>query len=348
MSSLSPLGLLAEPGRNRRTFSVWEVRDLPRKLVFLLVLMLLLSGMEGRTVLGAEKADSPITKPLIIDRTDFPTLYPSTPNLQGEAVWLLQARLKELGYDVNVNGVYNAETWRAVSMYQVAHGLEDTSTVTQPVWESLLQSEQDEPCVTEEVEEENKRMLIVIDVAKLNLTVYENDKEVVTYPVAVGKSSTPTPLGEWKIIHKALNWGGGFGTRWMGLNVPWGIYGIHGTNKPGSIGTYASHGCIRMFNGDVEKLYPIIPWGTTVRIVNNGRIVPENFTPPPSMKKGSSGQKVVYVQSRLKELGVVFDAADGRFGPMTEFAVKYYQAWHVLPITGEMDEATYRSLGMIK
>ena len=75
-------------------------------------------------------------------------------------------------------------------MYQVAHGLDDTSTVTQPVWESLLQSEQDEPCVTEEVEEENKRMLIVIDVAKLNLTVYENDKEIVTYPVAVGKAST--------------------------------------------------------------------------------------------------------------------------------------------------------------
>ena len=66
------------------------------------------------------------------------------------------------------------------------------------------------------------------------------------------------------------------------------------------------------------------------------------------MKKGSSGQKVVYVQSRLKERGVVFDGVDGRFGPMTEFAVKYYQAWHCLPISGEMDEATYRSLGLIK
>lgn len=66
------------------------------------------------------------------------------------------------------------------------------------------------------------------------------------------------------------------------------------------------------------------------------------------MKKGSSGQKVVYVQSRLKELGIVFDMADGRYGPMTEFAVKYYQAWHGLPITGEMDEATYRSMGLIK
>lgn len=321
---------------------------MPRKLVFLVVLCLLLAGIEGRTALGSDESDSNKTSPVMIDRTDYPTLYPSTPDLQGEAVWLLQARLQELGYDVTLNGQYNADTWKAVSMYQVAHGLEDNATVTQPVWEALLQSGQDEPCVTEEVEEENKKVLIVIDVAKLNLTVYENDNVIVTYPVAVGKASTPTPLGEWKIIHKSLNWGNGFGTRWIGLNVPWGIFGIHGTNKPGSIGTYASHGCIRMFNGDVEKLYPIIPWGTTVKIVKNGRIVPENFTPPTSMKKGSSGQKVVYMQSRLKELGVVFDAADGRYGSMTEFAVKYYQAWHCLPITGEMDEATYRSMGMIK
>ena len=48
-----------------------------------------------------------------------------------------------------------------------------------------------------------------------------------------------------------MNWGGGFGTRWLGLNVPWGIYGIHGTNQPWSIGTQASAGCIRMFNRHV-------------------------------------------------------------------------------------------------
>ncbi|HQA07685.1 MAG TPA: peptidoglycan-binding protein [Syntrophomonadaceae bacterium] len=321
---------------------------MPRKLVFLFALCLLFIGILGSMALGANPGSNDNSGPIIIDRTDYPVLYPSTPNLQGEAVWMLQARLQELGYDVVPNGQYNASTWKAVSMYQVAHGFEDNATVTQPIWESLLLAEQSEPCATEEVKTDNKRIMIVIDVAKLNLTVLENDKAIVTYPVAVGKASTPTPLGEWKIIHKSVNWGNGFGTRWMGLNVPWGIYGIHGTNKPGSIGSYASHGCIRMFNRDVEKLYPLIPWGTTVRIVKNGRIVPENFTPPPSMKKGSSGQKVVYVQSRLKELGVIFDAADGRYGPMTEFAVKYYQAWHGLPITGEMDEATYRSMGLIK
>ena len=68
------------------------------------------------------------------------------------------------------------------------------------------------------------------------------------------------------------------------------------------IGTYASHGCIRMFNRDVEKLYPMIPIGIpTVRILENGKMFPKNIKPIP-LKKGSSGQQVVYVQSRLKRV----------------------------------------------
>lgn len=245
---------------------------MPKILVILVILCFLFAGMGGNLALGA----------VVIDRTDYPVLYPSTPNLQGEAVWMLQARLRELGYDVVPNGQYDASTWRAVSMYQVANGFEENATVTQPIWECLLQAEQDEPCVTEEVTEQNKKMLIVIDVAKLNLTVYENDQVIATFPVAVGKSSTPTPLGEWKVIHKSMNWGNGFGTRWMGLNVPWGIYGIHGTNKPGSIGTYASHGCIRMFNRDVEKLYPLIPWELRCASLKTAVLFPKILRPRPA------------------------------------------------------------------
>ncbi len=43
--------------------------------------------------------------------------------------------------------------------------------------------------------------------------------------------------------------------RWIGLNVPWGVSGIHGTNMPGTIGSEASHGCIRMLDKDVEEHY---------------------------------------------------------------------------------------------
>lgn len=192
-----------------------------------------------------------------------------------------------------------------------------------------------------------QRIWIEIDVAQHTLVLYQGATELKRYAVAVGKSSTPTPLGEWKVIDKGTDWGSGFGTRWMGLNVPWGIYGIHGTNRPGSIGSSASHGCIRMHNAQVEELYPLVPYGAMVRIVENGQLFPADFRPR-RLTKGSSGQDVVYLQSRLKELGIVLDNADGRFGVMTELALKYYQAWHGLPVDGVADEEVYRSLGMIE
>lgn len=283
----------------------------------------------------------------LVDGTDFPDLYLTKPHLQGEAVWMIQARLKELGYDILPSGVYNQATSNAVRLFQLAHGLEDNGAVSRQVWENLMYGETGETCLSEEENPSRGRLLIEIDVATRRLRLFEEDKVIKEYPVAVGKSKTPSPLGEWKVVQKSLHWGNGFGTRWMGLNVPWGIYGIHGTNKPGSIGTYASHGCIRMFNRDVEDLYPLVPAGTRVRIVENGKIFPANLKPVP-LKKNASGQRVVYVQSRLKELGIEFDRADGRYGNMTELAVKYFQVWHNLEPTGEMDEESYRAMGMIE
>jgi len=281
-----------------------------------------------------------------IDSTDYPQLYLTEPSLQGEAVWMIQARLQEMGYDIKPSGVYDSSTSSTVSMFQVSNAMEANGIVDEKVWLALLAGG-DALCSTEAKNDAQGRMLIVIDVALRTLVLYEDDQEVCQFPVAVGKSSTPTPVGEWKVIHKGAEWGNGFGSRWMGLNVPWGIFGIHGTNKPGSIGSYASHGCIRMFNRDVEKLYPLVPWGCRVKIVNDGKMVPETVNPV-ELKKKSSGKSVVYVQSRLKELGVEFDGADGRFGNMTELAVKYYQIWHGLEVTGVVNEETYRSLGLIE
>ncbi|MCL2337426.1 MAG: LysM peptidoglycan-binding domain-containing protein, partial [Firmicutes bacterium] len=72
--------------------------------------------------------------------------------------------------------------------------------------------------------------------------------------------------GNYKIINKVVRPGGILGTRWMGLSIPGGIYGIHGTNNPSSIGTAASLGCIRMFNQHVEELFPRVSIGTAVTI----------------------------------------------------------------------------------
>lgn len=106
---------------------------------------------------------------------------------------------------------------------------------------------------------------IEINTKQRILKLFNNNTLVKQYPVAVGKPSTPTPLGHWTIIMKGL-WGAQFGGHFMQLSVPWGIYGIHGTDKPWSIGQAVSHGCVRMYSKDANELYNIITVGTPVYI----------------------------------------------------------------------------------
>ena len=107
---------------------------------------------------------------------------------------------------------------------------------------------------------------ILIELDKRILTLYTNGTVYKTYTVAIGKPSTPSPRGIFKIKNKAYNPGGPFGSRWMGLTAPGGSYGIHGTNNPSSIGNAASAGCIRMYNHDVIELYNLVSIGTVVEI----------------------------------------------------------------------------------
>ena len=99
------------------------------------------------------------------------------------------------------------------------------------------------------------------------LTLYKDGRIFRSYPVAIGKMLTPTPKGTYKIKNKALNPGGPYGARWLGLNIPGGGYGIHGTNNPSSIGKNVSHGCVRMYNKDVIELFNLVNVGTPVRII---------------------------------------------------------------------------------
>lgn len=106
---------------------------------------------------------------------------------------------------------------------------------------------------------------IVISLAERRLYLFDNGKIIRSYPVAVGKPETPTPVGDFEIRHKLMNPGGPFGTRWMSFKPH---YGIHGTNRPSLIGQAVSHGCVRMLNRDVEELYPMVQVGTAVSIIS--------------------------------------------------------------------------------
>lgn len=107
-----------------------------------------------------------------------------------------------------------------------------------------------------------------------------------TYAVAVGKHVTPTPLGNYKVVNKILNPGDILGTRWMGLDIPGGNYGIHGTNSPSSIGKFISHGCIRMHNHDVEELFPQVNLGTPVTITEGSAVSAPEISPTGSKIPG--------------------------------------------------------------
>jgi lipoprotein-anchoring transpeptidase ErfK/SrfK len=127
---------------------------------------------------------------------------------------------------------------------------------------------------------------IVVDISDNTLQLYDGLKVVKQYSVATGAPGFPTPTGTFQVVNKVENptwtnpdptgWGAGepavippgpgnpLGTRALYLNAP-GIR-IHGTYSSSSIGSAASHGCIRMLISDSEELYPLVPVGTPVII----------------------------------------------------------------------------------
>ncbi|MCL2545182.1 MAG: L,D-transpeptidase family protein [Clostridia bacterium] len=194
-------------------------------------------------------------------------------------------------------------------------------------------------------EAETPAKLIYIDTLRMSLTVYENGKEVRRFPIAAGARDTPSPIGVFKITHRFRPGGGGFGTRFLGLNVPWGQYGIHGTNKPGSIGSHASHGCFRMYSRDAEALYALAPNGTPV-IVEHGPYG-ELGTHLLELRPSDRGSQVRAVQRKLCALGFYGGNADGIFGSGTVAALQGFLKEKGMQWEGKVDQKVYDALGLI-
>lgn len=178
------------------------------------------------------------------------------------------------------------------------------------------------------------------------LVVLQHQQPIKRYPIAVGNPKTPTPVGDYVILYKGENWGSGFGTRWLGLNVPWGSYGIHGTNNPYSIGQHLSHGCIRMRNRDVEQLYEIIPVGTKVTIY--GHVLGEPGREPRKLAEGDVGVDVQLIQNRLKSAGYYSGVCNGKFNLSTTQAIRRFQRDHHLPANGVISQREYIQLGLLE
>lgn len=185
---------------------------------------------------------------------------------------------------------------------------------------------------------------IEVDRKQLKLIDRKNEEIVKSYPIATGKISSPTPLGTFKIVEKA-KWGEGFGTRWMGINVPWGKYGIHGTNRPGTIGGNLSAGCIRMRNEDVEELYSLVDYNTLV-LITNGIYGPmgQGYR---ELRPGDRGADVLEVQKRLKQNGYYDGALDGIYGEGMKAALIKHLKDNDISLTDRITANIYESLGII-
>jgi len=255
---------------------------------------------------------------LSVHETDEP-LLPSDPPVIRHDVYDLKVRLTQLGfYSGPLDETYDVEAVKAVRAFQESYWLEPNGIVDQTTWKALAVGVSRPAHTSSKPLPEEGELYLEVDTELAELRVWVGDTLWKTYPVAVGKWSTLTPVGEWKIVDKGYESGGAFGTRWMALDVPWGGYGIHGTNRPWSIGTYASLGCVRMFNEDIEELYELVPIGT--RVIITGYRPPLDFGKP--FGPGTIGPEVVRLQEALREFGFDAGPADGRYGPLTEQAVQ--------------------------
>ena len=128
--------------------------------------------------------------------------------------------------------------------------------------------------------------VLTVDRTALKLRLFKRLRHVKTYGIAIGAAGFDTPSGLFRIQSRQVNpawhvpdsdWAGSLRgqtipggapnnplkARWLGVS---GSVGIHGTAEEWSIGTRASHGCIRMRVADVIELYPRVPLGTRVLI----------------------------------------------------------------------------------
>lgn len=127
------------------------------------------------------------------------------------------------------------------------------------------------------VSDAQRNRVVLVSLVDRKLAVIDNGVTLATFQVAVGADVSPSPTGEFTIVSRVANptyyhrgtviptgKDNPVGTRWIGLSLKG--YGIHGTNAPRSIGRAASHGCIRLRNRDMERLFTMLRVGDAVQI----------------------------------------------------------------------------------
>ncbi len=129
-------------------------------------------------------------------------------------------------------------------------------------------------------EPQSTAMRLVLRLSDRRVYLYRGDDVEVSYPVAVGKAGWETPVGSYEVMAmiEDPSWENPFtgavipagpdnplGDRWIGFWTDGSNFiGFHGTPNEGSVGRAASHGCVRMYNRDINELFTVVAMGTPV------------------------------------------------------------------------------------
>lgn len=224
-------------------------------------------GLNRVTVFAADPAGNRSTKAfnVLVDSTEEFGSKDMVQGARGEDVKKLQQGLVDRGFKkVKVTGVYDPRTTKGVRNYQHTRKMGVNGIFGPRTREAFVGK-------------------IVVTISARRLQLWRDGKVVKTYSVAVGQPAYPTPTGTFVVVNKQSDptwtpppgsaWAKGLGpippgpgnplgTRWIGTSAP--AVGIHGTYADSSIGTAASHGCIRMHIPDVEALYEEVAVGMPV------------------------------------------------------------------------------------
>ncbi len=156
-----------------------------------------------------------------------------------------------------------------------------TEPVSQPVPDAVVAPEPAVDATTStDQNAEAQAVRLLLKISERKVYVYRGETVEASYPVAVGRAGWETPTGEFSVFHKLVDPGwtnpltdevmapgpdNPLGDRWIAF---WtddnNVIGFHGTPNRESVGTAASHGCVRMYNEHVRELYDLVALGTPV------------------------------------------------------------------------------------
>lgn len=154
-----------------------------------------------------------------------------------------------------------------------------TAPLRSTIWQESLP---DLPPIEPIFPEVTSEIRLVLKLGERKVYVYKEDELYTSYPVAVGRPGWETPTGQYQIIEMIQNpgWTNPFtgeqvppgadsplGERWIAFWTDGDNFiGFHGTPNPETVGSAASHGCVRMYNEDVRELYDLVSMGTVVLV----------------------------------------------------------------------------------